>query len=281
MRKLLIIVCAALLTKSASAQIDRTVEYDYTLLYNYTLQPSKSDTQRITEVMMLQVGKTASNYISKNQYLNDSTITEMAKEADATGVIPRGTTRPYEVKVMYKVFKDLEKSQMFFFSRFGLHQVYYPDSLPVFDWTMHAEEMNVLGHLCKKATTSFAGRNYIAWYATDIPLSDGPYKFSGLPGLILSIYDTEKHHVFTATSLVAQKRPVELKKWEGTFITAFTDRNEFKEFAQKMKADPKLMFQQQFIRIPEDKLEEVGKRLKENFKKNDNSLEVASDLQIQ
>lgn len=281
MRKLLMIVCAALLTKGATAQIDRTVEYDYTLLYDYTLQPSKSDTQRITEVMMLQVGKTASNYISKNQYLNDSTITEMAKEADATGVIPRGSTRPYEVKVMYKVFKDVEKSQMFFFSRFGLHQVYYPDSLPVFDWTMHAEEMNVLGYLCKKATTSFAGRNYIAWYATDIPLSDGPYKFNGLPGLILSIYDTEKHHVFTATSLQSQKSRAELKKWEGTFITAFSNKGEFREFTKKMRADPKLMFQQQFIRIPEDKLEAVGQRLKENFKKNDNSLEVESDLQIQ
>ncbi|MFT3677749.1 MAG: GLPGLI family protein [Chitinophagaceae bacterium] len=281
MRKLLTIFCAALLVAQAEAQINKTVEYDYTLLYDYTLQPSKSDTQRITEIMMLQVGKTASNYISKNQYLNDSTVMEMAKEAEATGVMPGRSTRPNEVKVMYKVFKDMESRQMFFFSRFGLHQVYYPDSLPVLDWTMHAEEMSVLGHLCKKATTSFAGRNYIAWYATDIPLSDGPYKFSGLPGLILSIYDTEKHHVFTATSLEQKKRPVELKKWEGTFITAFANRNEFRDFTQKMKADPKLMFQQQFIRIPEDKLEEIGQRLKEGFKKNDNSLEVASDLQVQ
>jgi len=276
MRKLLFLLCGSIcVAGQAAAQVDKTVDYDYTILYDYNFQPSKSDTAlRLTEVMMLQVGKTASYYLAQNQYLNDSTIFELAKEADATGIMPSQTTRPYEVKVMYKVFKESDSRKMVFFSRFGLHQVYYTDSLPAHDWTLHPEEMNVLGHVCKKATTSFAGRNYIAWYAPDIQISDGPYKFYGLPGLILSIYDSEKQHMFTATSIAERKQAVALKKWGGTFVQEFPGKKEYREFAQKMKDDPKLMFKQQFIRIPEDKLEEIGERIKEGFKRSDNNLEV-------
>jgi GLPGLI family protein len=53
----------------------------------------------------------------------------------------------------------------------------------------------------KKATTEFAGRTYVAWYTTEISIADGPYKFHGLPGLILSIYDTNKHYQFTVSSI--------------------------------------------------------------------------------
>ena len=40
------------------------------------------------------------------------------------------------------------------------------------------------------------GRNWIAWYTTDIPIQDGPYKFNGLPGLILKINDETGSHSF-------------------------------------------------------------------------------------
>ena len=41
------------------------------------------------------------------------------------------------------------------------------------------------------------GRNYHAWFAPEIPLNEGPWKFNGLPGLILEVYDTQDHYHFT------------------------------------------------------------------------------------
>lgn len=70
-----------------------------------------------------------------------------------------------------------------------------------FGWTLADDTMTVCGHMCHKATCSFRGRNWVAWYADDIPISDGPWKFSGLPGLILHIEDSQREHIFDAMSV--------------------------------------------------------------------------------
>ena len=51
------------------------------------------------------------------------------------------------------------------------------------------------------ATTDFRGRHWTAWFATDIPVSDGPWKLGGLPGLILEAYDKGHQYTFTAVGL--------------------------------------------------------------------------------
>lgn len=48
----------------------------------------------------------------------------------------------------------------------------------------------------QKATTEFGGRSWIAWFSKDIPVPYGPYKFNGLPGLIIELYDTKKDYYF-------------------------------------------------------------------------------------
>ena len=51
------------------------------------------------------------------------------------------------------------------------------------------------------ATSDFRGRRWTAWFATDIPVSDGPWKLGGLPGLILEAYDKGHQYTFTAVGL--------------------------------------------------------------------------------
>ncbi|MHB0753635.1 GLPGLI family protein [Polaribacter sp. M15] len=60
-----------------------------------------------------------------------------------------------------------------------------------FKWTITDETKLIGKFTCKKATTYFRGRNYMAWFSPEIPLNSGPWKFSGLPGLILEVKDTE------------------------------------------------------------------------------------------
>ncbi|RZQ67663.1 GLPGLI family protein, partial [Porphyromonas gingivalis] len=54
---------------------------------------------------------------------------------------------------------------------------------PVFEWSIGEETKEIMGYTCRKATCHHSGRDYTAWYAEDIALSDGPYIFRGLPGL--------------------------------------------------------------------------------------------------
>ncbi len=59
----------------------------------------------------------------------------------------------------------------------------------------------VIDYVCKKATVSFRGKNYEVWYAPEIQFSDGPWKFWGLPGLILEVKSTDNSFSIVATSL--------------------------------------------------------------------------------
>ncbi|MEY8782023.1 GLPGLI family protein [Allomuricauda sp. XS_ASV26] len=56
-------------------------------------------------------------------------------------------------------------------------------------WKLGNETKKIDKYLCKKATTRFRGRNYVAWYTEEIPISIGPWKFHGLPGIIINITD--------------------------------------------------------------------------------------------
>lgn len=65
------------------------------------------------------------------------------------------------------------------------------ENLPKIIWKLTNESKKIKNYTCKKATTIFRGRTYEVWYTEKIPISIGPWKFNGLPGLILSVQDKE------------------------------------------------------------------------------------------
>lgn len=71
----------------------------------------------------------------------------------------------------------------------------------------------------QKATTTFGGRNWIAWFSKDINLSEGPYKFRGLPGLIFEIEDDKNNFMFKLSK--SMKFP---KTYETKFLESFAGK---------------------------------------------------------
>ena len=69
------------------------------------------------------------------------------------------------------------------------------------DWQISTDTASVLGYLCTKATTTFRGRDYVAWFTQEIPINEGPWKLYGLPGLILKAEDTAGLFRFEAIGL--------------------------------------------------------------------------------
>lgn len=102
-------------------------------------------------------------------------------------------------------------------------------------WALADDTMTVCGHPCHKATCTFRGRDWTAWYADDIMVSDGPWKFAGPPGLILYIEDSKREHVFTATT-VRPGGPDGIIHREDRSLWAFGAR---REWMLKAKADAK------------------------------------------
>lgn len=58
----------------------------------------------------------------------------------------------------------------------------------------------------------FRGRSYVAWFTMDIPIENGPWKFAGLPGLILKVYDDKKLYDFECVKIEKNKISFPIKK---------------------------------------------------------------------
>ena len=64
-------------------------------------------------------------------------------------------------------------------------------------WKISDETKNIGNFKAQKATANFGGRHWEAWFSTELPFSEGPYKFRGLPGLILELKDSNENYLFS------------------------------------------------------------------------------------
>lgn len=103
-----------------------------------------------------------------------------------------------------------------------------PGTLP---WKILSETDTVASYTCQKATLNFRGRDYTAWFTTDIPVSEGPWKFAGLPGLILKIEDTKGLFAFKLIGLEQLTTPIAIQINDAKSIKC--TRAEFEK--QKLK----------------------------------------------
>lgn len=73
---------------------------------------------------------------------------------------------------------------------------------PKFNWNLNfSDTKKINNYTCNKATMEFRGRSYTAWFAPEIPYFIGPFKFAGLPGLILEIQDDTQTFKWSVTRL--------------------------------------------------------------------------------
>lgn len=77
----------------------------------------------------------------------------------------------------------------------------YTESIPKIKWKIESGQKEILGYKCQQALCTFRGRQYEVWFTTDIPLSYGPWKLQGLPGLILEAKDSKGEYHFTAVGI--------------------------------------------------------------------------------
>lgn len=126
----------------------------------------------------------------------------------------------------YRIFKHYNDKKIVFTDFVPFDFFLYEEELNNFSWEILNETRRLLGYTIQKAITNYGGRNWIVWFTPDIPISDGPYKFNGLPGLILEARDSMNHYVFRFNSIKSEKIPIQLMK--NDYI--ITNRKAFHEY---------------------------------------------------
>ncbi|PKP34972.1 MAG: hypothetical protein CVU00_04400 [Bacteroidetes bacterium HGW-Bacteroidetes-17] len=113
----------------------------------------------------------------------------------------------------YTIFKNYPKDKITFIEKV-IDWLKYEEELNLFDWKLLSDTSTIAGYKVQKASCDYGGRSWVAWFSPEIPFNDGPYKFNGLPGLILKIYDTRLHYVFEIKNIEKPDKstPIELEE---------------------------------------------------------------------
>ena len=211
--------------------------------YVYTFDTLKNELR--DDLLILQIGKEVSKCYSYYTFQFDS----LQRTPDGAKVWSELFRRATEkdgiygdfphVRMSTYVYKNYPTGQMTITDRISSQDYRYVDSLHTQTWTMGDSTREVLGYMCQQATADFRGRRWTAWFATDIPVSDGPWKLGGLPGLILEAYDEGQQHVFTAVGLERVKDELIIfnRPFGGNHRYEQTNRLEFLRMERRFLMD--------------------------------------------
>lgn len=179
----------------------------YSLEY---IRDSTKTTFKKSEKMSLLIGKNLSLFESVNSKFNDSLANhhkKMISEDSSSSDIGMIFSDKRKTRLSYKIIK--KKNQLMVFDKMYIDYYNY-EEIVNFRWKITNETKIINSYLCQKAITTFSGRNYIAWFTKEIPIQEGPYKFNGLPGLIVKIHDVKNQYVFTLLSFNEFKKDIVL-----------------------------------------------------------------------
>jgi len=193
-----------------------TAKYVITYSVKAIVNPVKYPTDTLDETLTLQIGSRLSRSFNQNLFDADSVL--------FYHYIAKGMTGPYKTcpLIPVDVYKNYPQGTTTVEFRLTKYSYRYKETYPMqFNWQLSKEHKSILSYNCQKATCTFRGRNYTAWFTSEIPIQNGPYKFGGLPGLIMQISDDKNHYVFTCTGIQKPKSiiPVKLFTWTYTKIT--------------------------------------------------------------
>lgn len=174
---------------------------DYQLSYS----KNKNDIQdKGYSIMTLDLSENCSRFCNIDAQKKDSLLYWDLKVLSPTEIL--GNKSRYRSKdPKYAIFKNYPEKDVLTYCSKIVDQYYQYKEKPIFNWKLTNESDTIIGYHCLKATCNYGGREYIAWFTPDIPVSDGPWKFSGTPGLILSVADTEGHYSFKCVGIKQMK----------------------------------------------------------------------------
>lgn len=261
--------------------------------YELNFKP-KMDSTRVDKVMViLDIVPEKSLYRDYTNVSQDSLIKAEVENMKRSGVFKDVSKVMKMPKFAYKVTKKYPSMDIVYSEGIlnGMQSVQlgYVEK-PAFNWKIMQEKEKIGAYDTQKATATYGGRDWTAWFTTEVPFPDGPYKFSGLPGLIVKIEDTDKDYSWEL------KGNEQINDWkEQSYIETISpggagklvevSREKFEKTLADYKKDPFSSFRSQMTpeimkqKMPGsektigDMIKDQEKRVKDFYNANANPIE--------
>lgn len=214
-------------------------------VYEYEFTTDSTQTDKMTKTLTnLDVHKNHSVFYSQDTYQRDSLAAE--------SVIKQRKISPGNISISYEEVKFPEVvTKQYPNYNTQWQTVIESEALLVeepqkFNWKLHPETEVIEGYKCQKATMNHQGKEWTAWFTNEIPLPEGPYKFSGLSGLIVKMHDAQNTHRFTLKGNeklddknLPWEKLLKLKEEARFFIKPLKiNRQQFKKLYKEYANDP-------------------------------------------
>ena len=275
---------ALFLAQLSMAQTSRFV-------YQVTMKSDSTDKANATiETARLDISPEKSLFYGEGRIKRDSVMQRMRE----TRNFDRNAMQNLRSSIDYIVEKDLIKNITYFKTRLGRDQYTYEEDRKM-DWKILPETVKIGEYEAQKAETTFAGRKWYAWFTQDIPFQDGPYKFKGLPGLIIKVEDAKGDYSF---DLQQSKKITEFPNFDNRGGNPIkVKRADFEKQEKLYRKDPVSFVTNSFsqggapappqsmgggnrgggggFRMDSDFRKQMEDRLKEEVAKNNNPIELS------
>lgn len=259
----LTIACQFFHLKAQNTKADYSVYYQFQWITNTTERTYSTP----EEYLLYRVGN-ESRFLNSHAYHNDS-IQYHFKETYQRDFDTQEAQNEYmqasisnikRLTSALRVLKDFKTKnrQIALYGTWNRHYLQEPFSL---QWKTIPGVDTIAGLPCYKATTQHGGRQYTAWYTTQIPISDGPYIFHGLPGLITKVTDAEALYLIELLRYTMQP---DRTYYNVPFITPDypqqVDRDTYVTNSKKEKENPTFPSYLRAVLSPEQLLRKKNER---------------------
>jgi GLPGLI family protein len=151
-----------------------------------------------------------------------------------------------------KIYKNFSTNKMLAKESAFNEPVLVDEAIPKIEWKILTETKKIEKIKCQKAECDFRGRHYTAWFAPEIPIGNGPWKFQGLPGLILEASDNKNEFRFQFVGLympspkgnaikIEPIQPTDKEKTLSFTQFASLSKENLSRFRKMMMADPSVV----------------------------------------
>jgi GLPGLI family protein len=264
-----------LLISSLVPAQELTDKFKYKATYDLSWQIDSTNSESIqNETMVLFIGDKISRFSSEGQYIADS-IKEAYKDRERTqqSFNEMRSKMPMSALNFY-VFKRQNSAQVSFTEKIVKDNYRYTQDIDDLNWEILPETKEVAGFVAQKAKASFSGRDYTAWFTTEVPISEGPYKFRGLPGLILEISDNNDYYTFKLNGFKELNDEISIEFEPEDYLEVSRER--FLQIKQEYAENPFIKMENSGITMgfqPGQK-EKLLREHREELKKENNPIEL-------